>query len=155
MTEENTTTPAEETSPNVGSEEEHAATLTDSITNGLKQSASQLPDARANHEAAKYRVRAREAEARAAELQSKVDAYEKAEAEREHARQVAELRQKVSYKTAVPAKFLTGDTEEELMASARELDQWAHPKPKGMPNQGKTPQHPATRNNLMRAVMGW
>lgn len=39
----------------------------------------------------------------------------------------------------MPAELLHGDTLEAMQEFANSLDQWAHPKPKGMPDQGRTP----------------
>lgn len=54
-------------------------------------------------------------------------------------RQQNEWRAQVSKETGVPASLLHGDTLEAMTANAKAIDQYAHPKPKGMPNQGKTP----------------
>lgn len=54
-------------------------------------------------------------------------------------RQQNEWRAQVSKETGVPASLLHGDTLEAMSANAKAIDQYAHPKPKGMPNQGKTP----------------
>ncbi|KFI86216.1 hypothetical protein BREU_1385 [Bifidobacterium reuteri DSM 23975] len=60
-------------------------------------------------------------------------------AERQHAEWAAQ----VSKDTCVPADLLHGDSLEAMGEYAKKLDQWAHPKPKGMPNQGGKPDHPA------------
>ena len=60
-------------------------------------------------------------------------------AERQH----AEWASQVSKDTGVPADLLHGDSLEAMAECAKALDQWAHPKPKGMPNQGGKPDHPA------------
>ncbi|KAA8824891.1 heavy metal transporter [Bifidobacterium reuteri] len=60
-------------------------------------------------------------------------------AERQHAEWAAQ----VSKDTGVPADLLHGDSLEAMGEYAKKLDQWAHPKPKGMPNQGGKPDHPA------------
>lgn len=54
-------------------------------------------------------------------------------------RQQNEWRAQVSKETGVPASLLHGDSLEAMSANAKAIDQYAHPKPKGMPNQGKTP----------------
>ena len=54
-------------------------------------------------------------------------------------RQQNEWRAQVSKETGVPASLLYGDSLEAMSANAKAIDQYAHPKPKGMPNQGKTP----------------
>ena len=54
-------------------------------------------------------------------------------------RQQNEWKAQVSKETGVPASLLHGDTLEAMTANAKAIDQYAHPKPKGMPNQGKTP----------------
>ena len=60
-------------------------------------------------------------------------------AEKQHAEWAAQ----VSKETGVPAELLRGDSLEAMGEYAKKLDQWAHPKPKGMPNQGGTPDRPA------------
>ncbi|KAA8828310.1 heavy metal transporter [Bifidobacterium tissieri] len=60
-------------------------------------------------------------------------------AERQHAEWAAQ----VSKDTGVPVELLHGDSLEAMSEYAKKLDQWAHPKPKGMPNQGGKPAHPA------------
>ena len=45
----------------------------------------------------------------------------------------------VSKATGVPVELLHGDSLEAMTANAKAIDQYAHPKPKGMPNQGRTP----------------
>ncbi|KAB5604153.1 hypothetical protein [Bifidobacterium jacchi] len=79
---------------------------------------------------------AQKAEARTAKLQKELDAL-KAE------KQADEWRAQVSKDTGVPADLLHGDSLEAMAECAKALDQWAHPKPKGMPNQGGKPDHPA------------
>lgn len=54
-------------------------------------------------------------------------------------RQQNEWKAQVSKETGVPASLLHGDSLEAMSANAKAIDQYAHPKPKGMPNQGKTP----------------
>lgn len=54
-------------------------------------------------------------------------------------RQQNEWKAQVSKETGVPASLLHGDTLEAMSANAKAIDQYAHPKPKGMPHQGKTP----------------
>lgn len=49
------------------------------------------------------------------------------------------LAAKVSEETGVPADLLVGDDEESMRSYAGKLDQYAHPKPQGLPNQGSTP----------------
>lgn len=75
-----------------------------------------------------------QAQAELAELREYKQAAEKASSR-------AALAKKVAEATGVPADMIAGDTEEEMRAYAERLDQWAHPKPAGMPNQGSTPQH--------------
>ncbi|PLS30095.1 heavy metal transporter [Bifidobacterium margollesii] len=58
-------------------------------------------------------------------------------------RQHAEWAAQVSKDTGVPADLLHGDSLEAMGEYAKALDQWAHPKPKGMPDQGGRPDHPA------------
>ncbi|KFI58327.1 hypothetical protein BCUN_1928 [Bifidobacterium cuniculi] len=60
---------------------------------------------------------------------------------------------KVSKRTGVPADLLQGCADEEsAMQFAHDLDQYAHPKPQGMPNQGTVPEHPAQTNALQSAL---
>ena len=54
-------------------------------------------------------------------------------------KQENEWKSQVSKETGVPASLLHGDSLEAMSANAKAIDQYAHPKPKGMPNQGKTP----------------
>ncbi len=54
-------------------------------------------------------------------------------------KQQNEWKAQVSKQTGVPAELLHGDSLEAMSANAKAIDQYAHPKPKGMPNQGKTP----------------
>ena len=60
-------------------------------------------------------------------------------AEKQHAEWAAQ----VSKDTGVPVELLHGESLEAMSGYAKALDQWAHPKPKGMPNQGGKPDHPA------------
>ncbi|NEG96006.1 heavy metal transporter [Bifidobacterium sp. SMB2] len=68
------------------------------------------------------------------ELEAKNAAYE---AERQR----NEWKAQVSKETGVPADLLHGDSLESMTEYAKRLDQWAHPKPKGMPDQGRTPRN--------------
>ena len=54
----------------------------------------------------------------------------------EAAQERTRIAQQVSEKTGVPADLLVGDDEESMSAYAAKLDQFAHPKPQGLPNQG-------------------
>lgn len=54
----------------------------------------------------------------------------------------------MSEKTGVPADLLVGDDEESMSAYAQKLDQFAHPKPQGMPNQGMQPSGTAGANPM-------
>lgn len=58
----------------------------------------------------------------------------------------------VSEQTGVPADLLVGDDEESMTAYAQKLDQYAHPKPQGLPNQGVQPSGTAGTNPLAGAV---
>ena len=58
------------------------------------------------------------------------------------------IAQQVSEKTGVPAGLLVGDDEESMSAYAQKLDQFAHPKPQGMPNQGMQPSGTAGANPM-------
>lgn len=69
----------------------------------------------------------------------RIKELEAANAAYEAERQQNEWRAQVSKETGVPASLLHGDTLEAMTANAKAIDQYAHPKPKGMPNQGKTP----------------
>lgn len=69
----------------------------------------------------------------------RIKELEAANAAYEAERQQNEWRAQVSKETGVPASLLHGDTLEAMSANAKAIDQYAHPKPKGMPNQGKTP----------------
>ncbi len=54
-----------------------------------------------------------------------------------------ELARKIADETGVPADLLQGDDEDTMRAFAGKIDQYAHPKPDGMPGQGATPNvHP-------------
>ena len=46
------------------------------------------------------------------------------------------------------AGLLVGDDEESMSAYAQKLDQFAHPKPQGMPNQGMQPSGTAGANPM-------
>lgn len=54
-------------------------------------------------------------------------------------RQQSEWKAQVSRETGVPAELLHGDSLEAMQANAKAIDRYAHPKPKGLPNQGRTP----------------
>ena len=69
----------------------------------------------------------------------RIKELEAANAAYEAERQQNEWKAQVSKETGVPASLLHGDTLEAMTANAKAIDQYAHPKPKGMPNQGKTP----------------
>lgn len=69
----------------------------------------------------------------------RIKELEAANAAYEAERQQNEWKAQVSKETGVPASLLHGDTLEAMSANAKAIDQYAHPKPKGMPNQGKTP----------------
>ncbi|MEE0214344.1 MAG: heavy metal transporter [Bifidobacterium longum] len=69
----------------------------------------------------------------------RIKELEAAEAAYEAEKQRNEWKAQVSKETGVPASLLHGDTLEAMTANAKAIDQYAHPKPKGMPNQGKTP----------------
>lgn len=60
-------------------------------------------------------------------------------AEKQHAEWAAQ----VSKDTGIPVELLHGDSLEAMTEYAKRLDQWTHPKPQGMPNQGSQPNHPA------------
>lgn len=98
----------------------------------------------------------REWETRAKANKAKADELEQLKAQdAERAKQLAELQAykdsaeaakersalaaKVSEETGVPADLLVGEDEEAMRSYAGKLDQYAHPKPAGMPNQGSTP----------------
>ena len=80
-----------------------------------------------------------EAEKTAKRLKALESENEAMKAERRRAEWAAQ----VSKDTGVPADLLHGDSLEAMGEYAKRLDQWAHPKPKGMPDQGGTPCHPA------------
>ncbi|MEE1296965.1 MAG: hypothetical protein UHD09_09120 [Bifidobacterium sp.] len=87
----------------------------------------------------------------AAELEA-LRAYK---AEREAADAKAAMLAKVSKRTGVPAELLQGCTDEDsAMRFAHDLDQYAHPKPQGMPDQGTVPAYPAQTNALQSALFG-
>ena len=69
----------------------------------------------------------------------RIKELEAANAAYEAERQQNEWKAQVSKETGVPASLLHGDSLEAMTANAKAIDQYAHPKPKGMPNQGKTP----------------
>lgn len=69
----------------------------------------------------------------------RIKELEAANAAYEAERQQNEWKAQVSKETGVPASLLHGDTLEAMTANAKAIDQYARPKPKGMPNQGKTP----------------
>lgn len=69
----------------------------------------------------------------------RIKELEAANAAYEAERQQNEWKAQVSKETGVPASLLHGDTLEAMTANAKAIDQYAHPKPKGMPHQGKTP----------------
>lgn len=69
------------------------------------------------------------------------------ETERERAR----IAQQVSEETGVPADLLVGDDEEGMTTYASKLDQYAHPKPQGMPNQGSQPS--GVKPDVMRETV--
>ncbi|MCH4835310.1 heavy metal transporter [Bifidobacterium pseudolongum] len=58
------------------------------------------------------------------------------------------LAKKVSDETGVPAELLIGDDEESMRDYASRLDQYAHPKPQGLPNQGSQPKGTANVGDL-------
>lgn len=66
----------------------------------------------------------------------------------EAAQERTRIAQQVSEKTGVPADLLVGDDEESMSAYAQKLDQFAHPKPQGMPNQGMQPSGTAGANPM-------
>lgn len=59
---------------------------------------------------------------------------------------------KVSERTGIPADLLVGDDEESMTAYATKLDQFAHPKPNGMPNQGAQPSGTAGTDPMADVV---
>lgn len=69
----------------------------------------------------------------------RIKELEAANAAYEAERQQNEWKAQVSKETGVPASLLHGDTLEAMTANAKAIGQYAHPKPKGMPHQGKTP----------------
>lgn len=69
----------------------------------------------------------------------RIKELEAANAAYEAEKQRNEWKAQVSKETGVPASLLHGGTLEAMTANAKAIDQYAHPKPKGMPNQGKTP----------------
>ena len=89
----------------------------------------------------KWEQRAKDNSKAAEELQQFKDSQllEAANAAYEAEKQRNEWKAQVSKETGVPASLLHGDTLEAMTANAKAIDQYAHPKPKGMPNQGKTP----------------
>lgn len=70
----------------------------------------------------------------------------------EDAQERTRIAQQVSEKTGVPADLLVGDDEESMSAYAAKLDQYAHPKPAGLPNQGMQPSGTAGTNPMGDAV---
>lgn len=66
----------------------------------------------------------------------------------EAAQERTRIARQVSEKTGVPADLLVGDDEESMSAYAQKLDQFAHPKPQGMPNQGMQPSGTAGANPM-------
>lgn len=70
----------------------------------------------------------------------------KTRVENESAR--AALAKRIADETGVPADLLVGDDEESMRGYAAKLDQYAHPKPQGMPNQGAQPSGTAGANPM-------
>ena len=96
--------------------------------------------AKDNKAAADELQQLKEAQLSEAEKTAKrIKELEAANAAYEAERQQNEWKAQVSKETGVPASLLHGDTLEAMTANAKAIDQYAHPKPKGMPNQGKTP----------------
>ncbi|RYQ70703.1 heavy metal transporter [Bifidobacterium pseudolongum] len=60
----------------------------------------------------------------------------------------ATLAKQISDETGVPADLLAGDDEESMRDYASKLDQYAHPKPQGLPNQGSQPNGTANVGDL-------
>ena len=60
-------------------------------------------------------------------------------------KQHAEWAAQVSKETGAPADLLHGNSLEAMSEYTKALDQWAHPKPKGMPNQGNNGGPQTTR----------
>ncbi|MBW3081974.1 heavy metal transporter [Bifidobacterium phasiani] len=97
-------------------------------------------DADANRQAAEELEKLKESSMSDAERTAKRISELEAENNRyKSERQHAEWARKVSEETGVPANLLRGDSLDEMREFANQLDQYAHPKPKGMPNQGGTP----------------
>lgn len=96
--------------------------------------------AKDNKAAADELQQLKEAQLSEAEKTAKrIKELEAANAAYEAERQQNEWKAQVSKETGVPASLLHGDTLEAMTANAKAIDQYAHPKPKGMPHQGKTP----------------
>lgn len=96
--------------------------------------------AKDNKTAADELQQLKEAQLSEAEKTAKrIKELEAANAAYEAEKQRNEWKAQVSKETGVPASLLHGDTLEAMTANAKAIDQYAHPKPKGMPNQGKTP----------------
>jgi hypothetical protein len=69
--------------------------------------------------------------------------------------QAPDFAAKVSASTGVPQEFLAHcANEDEALDYARRLDQFAHPKPTGMPNQGEAPQMRRNQSNITEALFG-
>ncbi|KFI56579.1 heavy metal transporter [Bifidobacterium callitrichos] len=101
--------------------------------------------AKANSDAAAELEKLKESQMSDAEKTAKrIRDLEARNAAYEAEKQQNEWKTQVSKETGVPADLLHGDTLDDMKAYAKALDQWAHPKPKGMPNQGKTPSTPAS-----------
>lgn len=99
-------------------------------------------DADANRQAAEELEKLKESQLSDAERTAKRISELEAENQRyKTERQHAEWANKVSEETGIPANLLRGDSLEQMREFAAILDQWAHPKPKGMPNQGGVPKH--------------
>lgn len=69
-------------------------------------------------------------------------------AKTEHETAHATLAKKIAAETGVPADLLVGDDEESMRDYAARLDQYAHPKPQGLPNQGSQPDTTANVDDL-------
>lgn len=96
--------------------------------------------AKDNKSAADELERLKEAQLSETEKAAKrIKELEAANAAYEAEKQQTAWKAQVSKETGVPVELLHGDSLEAMSANAKAIYQYAHPKPKGMPNQGKTP----------------
>lgn len=99
--------------------------------------------AKANKQAADENTKLKEQQAQLetqlAEFKAKAEQYEQQA-------QIASIKDTVSKESGVPAKYLSGSNEDEIKASAELLKELVNPTPT-LPNQGKTPDKPATDPN--------